>query len=649
MLTYRPDIDGLRAIAVLSVLAFHLDEHLLTGGFVGVDVFFVISGYLITNLIHKELQAGQGFSFKRFYLRRVRRLFPALFATLGLSVIAAGSLLSPAHLIEFGQSAVAAVLSLSNIYFWNAADYFDSQSQLKPLLHTWSLSVEEQFYFIWPALMVLLFGLGRRWLLPAFVVVMGLLSLALNLWVFSNQAEIASWFGESNNQSTFSAATTAFYWLPFRVFEFAIGAILVWLPQASKLNRRGLAEVCFLVGLGMVIYAITQLTSKTEFPSTAALWPCIGAGLMIFSGPHHRLSWLVSNRLAVGVGLISYSLYLLHWPLIVFFRYRNFEPPTTSDQILIAVVSIILAVLFYKFIEQPFRKPAQGANASNRPFLTAAAFAALAMIAVNAHAAWSGGWLSRYPAAVVAQLSYKKGDYTEYFWHNLKRLETGFSDSGKPKVLVIGDSMAADFVNVLIEGGTEDDFDLATIPIGDNCKAAFPLTDKQYLALFGGAGDICRRQHDKVLNNVELLKQADTIVLASFWWEFHWAKYVRSSVAWLNQNTDAKIMVLGLKNQNSDGIWFLNKHSLSPNIHKIRTPMNSHAAGLNHALRARQEGYTYFDLLDLFCNAEGCQRVTKQGYVIVFDQAHLSENGARFIGQQIRGTSWFKQLQQPKP
>ncbi len=648
MLTYRPDVDGLRAIAVLSVLLYHLDETLLSGGFVGVDVFFVISGFLITKLIYRELQSEQGFSFKQFYIRRVRRLFPALFATLLLSLLAAASMLSPAHLIEFGQSAIAAILSLSNVFFWNAAGYFDSESQLKPLLHTWSLSVEEQFYFLWPAILVGLFTLKKKWLIPGFIVAMGVASLWLNIAVFDNQAEIASWFGTENNQSKFNAQSTAFYWLPFRVFEFAIGAILVWLPSSAERAKFGVAELCFVVGMAMIVYSITQLTSKTEFPSTAALIPCVGAALLILAGPHHRLAWLLSNPVAVFFGLISYSLYLVHWPIIVFYKYKNFSALDTNDYLLITVASIALAAIFYKFVEQPFRRPRSEAQRPHKRFLTGAAVAAATMIVVNAHAAWSGGWLQRYPADVVAQLSYKKGDYTDYFWRNLYALEKKFSDNDKPKVLVIGDSMAADFVNVLEEGGAADALDLTTISIGDNCKVAFPLTDKQYQVLYAGASKLCREQHNKVLDNLAKLKAADTIVLASFWWEYYWVRYIKSTVAFINQNTDAKVMVLGLKNQTSDGIWFLNKHSLSPGIEKIRTPMHPQAATLNQMLRSKQEGYIYFDLLDRFCGAVGCQRVTEEGYVIVFDQAHLSEQGAKFIGRKVAETSWYKLLLTPK-
>jgi len=324
-LKYRPDIDGLRAIAVISVLIYHLQESLLPGGFVGVDIFFVISGYLITKLIFTELSSTGTFSFKNFYLRRIRRLFPALFATLLFSLVLAYKLFSPSHLIEFAQSLIASIFSLSNFFFWNQSGYFDSDNFLKPLLHTWSLSVEEQFYLIWPALLLGLFAFKRKKIIPFFIIIMGIVSLLLNVFVFSDTLTTSTWFSNQESETLFDVKSTAFYWLPFRVFEFSIGAILVWL---GSIRKQATAHLVFLIGLLMVFSSLIKIDSEMAFPTTTALLPCVGAALMIASGPNHRLSWLVSNKAMVGIGLISYSLYLIHWPLIVFYKYsvgREFE------------------------------------------------------------------------------------------------------------------------------------------------------------------------------------------------------------------------------------------------------------------------------------------------------------------------------------
>jgi len=643
MLKYRPDIDGLRAIAVGSVVLYHLDETLMPGGFVGVDIFFVISGYLITKLIVGELAEAGHFSFKNFYLRRVRRLFPALFATLLFCLALSYALFSPAHLIEFGQSLIASIFSVSNFFFWSVAGYFDSDSSLKPLLHTWSLSVEEQFYLIWPALLVGLFSFKSRRLIPMFIVGMGLASLLLNILFFSNQALISAWFTTQDNQSALDVSSTAFYWLPFRVFEFSIGAILVWLGSINS-NKRYVAEAFFALGLVMVLYSMFGFDNTTEFPSVAALLPCVGAGLMIYSGATHRLTSVVSNKLMVGIGLISYSLYLIHWPLIVYYKYWVGRAFAGLEIFGLIVAALMLAYLMYRFIEQPLRKPklaSETKKSPNRPFLLGALASTIAVVLVSASAVASQGWLWRYPADVTAQLSYKQGDYTEYFWANIRKYDTEFGDNGKPKVLVIGDSMAADLVNVLVAAGADQQLDLATLAIGENCKSMFGLSDQQYRFIYAGAHEICRKEHAKVLAKQSRLKAADTIVLATYWWDFNHLKFVPSTVAYLKTLTTAKIMVLGLKVQQNNGIWFLSKHAFSPQVHQLRTPPHPQALTINNVLKKKAVEYEYFDLLDLFCNASGCQRVTKEGYVIIFDDSHLSENGAKYLARKIGNKNWY--------
>ena len=646
MLKYRPDIDGLRAIAVGSVLLYHLKESLLPGGFVGVDIFFVISGYLITKLIVGELSNSGEFSFKRFYLRRIRRLFPALFATLLFSIALAYYLFSPAHLVEFAQSLIASILSISNFFFWNLSGYFDSDSSLKPLLHTWSLSVEEQFYLLWPAILVGLFALNSKKAIPIFIILMGALSLLLNWWFFSEQTFIVNLFSKGDASSSLDIPSTVFYWLPFRVFEFSIGAILVWTGNAT--NKRA-AELTFAVGLLMVLISLFALNSKMEFPGTAALLPCIGAALMIFSGPQHRLSWIVSNKAMVGIGLISYSLYLIHWPLIVFYQYSVGREFSSIEAVLVLSAAVLLAFVMYRFVEQPFRKAkavktSVGTQPSNRPFLIGSGLSVLLIIAISANAVASQGWLWRYPADVVAQLSYKKGDYSEFFWANMHSMEVGFENNGKPKVLIIGDSMAADLINVLVAADAVAEMDIATVNVGENCKSLFGLTDQQYKRVYGGASETCRQEHDRILAKQSELAMADTVVLASYWWDENHLNYIASSVSHLKALTDANIMVVGLKVQINNGIWFVSKNAFKPNVHKLRTPPHPKALKLNRKLKEQAADYAYFDLLDLFCNEQGCQRVTKEGYAIVFDDSHLSESGAKFLAQNMRQQEWFNSL-----
>jgi len=349
--TYQRHIDGLRAVAVLCVVFFHYGQTGFGGGFVGVDVFFVISGYLISNLILGEISATGDFSFKRFYIRRIRRLFPALAVTLAFSLIFALALFSPEQLQNYGRSLAAAVFSVSNIQFWLDSGYFDNGSHLKPLLHTWSLSVEEQFYLIWPALLWF-FARGasprRQFMILA---ILGSASFALNyLWV--------------NSQIDAQFSETIFYLTPFRIFELVIGGMAIFLTRL-KTSDQWQQELTMAIGLALISYAVFSYSELTILPYTAALAPCIGALFVIISPRARIIGSLLNNRLSVGIGLISYSLYLVHWPVLVFYEYYTFVPLDQFELAALFVLSCALSVLMYIFVEKPFRKKSSGRDSTN--------------------------------------------------------------------------------------------------------------------------------------------------------------------------------------------------------------------------------------------------------------------------------------------
>ncbi len=351
MTTYRRDIDGLRAIAVVAVVLFHAHLGPFTGGFIGVDVFFVISGYLIVGIILDDIRAGR-FSIAMFYERRVRRLFPALFVVLVACTIAGYLLFLPQEFAAFGRSVVATAAFASNFLFWDQAGYFDTPAELKPLLHTWSLAVEEQFYLLFP---------------PFLIAVSKYAKAALTRWVlgiaFVSFALSAALVG-SDPEATF-------YLLPTRMWELMIGALLVCAPIPALVNTRARAAAT-LLGLGLIGISTTLYSAKTPFPGIAALPPCIGAALIIHAGrggstagnghltpqrsggtsPIHAL---LSSRAFVYVGLISYSLYLWHWPILVFARAVTGRPLTGIETLPLIALSFAAADLSWRFIEAPFR------------------------------------------------------------------------------------------------------------------------------------------------------------------------------------------------------------------------------------------------------------------------------------------------------
>ena len=337
---YRADIDGLRAVAVLSVLLFHLGIEPFSGGYLGVDVFFVISGYLITIIITKETDR-KNFSFTAFYVRRFKRLLPALTVVIVFCLVSGFILLDPNSLVELGNSVIASSLFSSNLFFYYQSGYFDGPADLKPLLHTWSLAVEEQYYIIYPALLVLIAKYGakryRQWL-----VLLGLLSFVIGV------------------QWPKSDPSAAFYLMPSRAWELFIGSVLavVTLP---KLKNQILLEVLSLSGLLFIVSAMVFFTSETIIPGFAALLPTIGAALIIYSGGCGVtvVNRGLSSQPLVFIGLISYSLYLWHWPIIVYVKYYTITELANEQIVMICALSFMLAILTWKFIEKPFRRGKQ--------------------------------------------------------------------------------------------------------------------------------------------------------------------------------------------------------------------------------------------------------------------------------------------------
>ncbi|WP_316200396.1 MULTISPECIES: acyltransferase family protein [unclassified Bradyrhizobium] len=356
---YRPDIDGLRAVAVLSVVIFHAFPQTLRSGFVGVDIFFVISGYLITKIILSDL-AAERFTLLNFYARRVRRIFPALIVVLSFCLVAGAFVLWADDFARLGKHTAAGAGFIANLALWQEASYFDVASDTKVLLHLWSLGVEEQFYLVWPALMLLAWYVR----LNRFVLIAAILvgSLAYGI------------------KATSTDPVAAFYSPVSRLWELAAGASLanltLFAPRAAvwteRMIARGLAAILFepgvdperayrhvlsTLGMALVLVSTVVLTRRHEFPGWWALLPVTGAYLLILAGPAAWLNrWVLSSSAMVWIGLISYPLYLWHWPLLTFARihYGSVPPP---PQVLVAIIgaSIALAWLTYHFVEKPLR------------------------------------------------------------------------------------------------------------------------------------------------------------------------------------------------------------------------------------------------------------------------------------------------------
>lgn len=422
--TYRGDVDGLRAIAVLGVILFHAGIG-FPGGFVGVDVFFVISGFLITRNIANQLNKGS-FSFSEFYARRALRLLPALFFTFILCIIFGGLLFSPTQLTDFANSLIFASLSISNIFFWLNTDYFSASALTKPLLHTWSLSVEEQFYLAWPLLMVCSYKLFPSRGLK------GLIFSILGIGLVASQASL-------------SYIPSASYFLtPFRAFEFAFGGLVALYPGNARMKESA-KSVGFLTGLALIIAPMLSYTESIPFPGFMAVPPCIGAAMAIKFGGDCRLGALLNNKPMRYIGLMSYSLYLIHWPVIVFYSYYISRDLSWMDKTYVLLITAIFSLITYYLVERKLRFHGVSLNKIRLAAVYVSfAFVSLLTILAGKNITNSDGWVwridSKYDTLAKDAARYQ---YEQYGGHGYGfGVVLGNKDKQSVDAIMAGDSYA---------------------------------------------------------------------------------------------------------------------------------------------------------------------------------------------------------------
>ena len=392
-LQYRPEIDGLRAISVISVVLYHFDISAVKGGFIGVDVFFVISGYLITGIIAKSI-AGNSLTIKDFYVRRIKRIIPAYFAMVAATLIAGIIFLIPTDLINLSKSAISTALFFSNIYFWiSSGDYFATPAENQPLLHMWSLSVEEQFYIFFPIILSVLMRFFQIRIVHIALLFGLIFSFFLSVWAVEN------------------AHVAAFFLLPSRAWELLIGSVLAMriIPQ---IQLTPVNEVIGLLGIGLIMLSVFFIDTTTPFPGFGALAPCFGAAMVIFANNKHLTfsGKLLSNPVLVFFGLISYSLYLWHWPIVVFAKYIVVDEPSLTLRLALIALSVLVAWLSLLFIERPFRSGHLIRKEAN--ILLAGAGSLIAIAIVGFVFKESSGFPNRMPQDVLTLLE-TKGHYGE--------------------------------------------------------------------------------------------------------------------------------------------------------------------------------------------------------------------------------------------
>jgi len=430
---YRAEIDGLRALAVLPVILFHAGFEWFSGGFVGVDVFFVISGYLITTIIISDMAGGK-FSIINFYERRARRILPALFFVMAACLPFAWLWLTPADLEDFGQSLVAVTTFSSNILFWWESGYFDTAVELKPLLHTWSLAVEEQYYILFPIFLMFTWRLGIKWVL-LLLSVLFVISLGLAVWAIQYAAHPKIISG-------------AFFLLPTRGWELLIGVFAAfYLKHRTHIKSHTVNQALSLLGFGMIMYSILAFDENTPFPSLYALIPTVGAGLLIMCAvPKTMVHNLLSLKFLVGIGLISYSAYLWHQPLFAFARHRSVDDLSESILITLCLGSLLLAWISWKFVEAPFRDK-KAFTRKNIFLISSITVLGLSVLGLCIHMKF-----------LQTGSTFDRNIYNKERWEFRRNqlVDANVSRSSLKRYAIVGDSMWKDAVNILgFEGSFE--------------------------------------------------------------------------------------------------------------------------------------------------------------------------------------------------
>lgn len=488
---YRPEIDGLRALAVVPVVIFHSGFTLFSGGFTGVDIFFVISGFLIIRLLLIEADKTGRVSIAGFYARRVRRIAPALLSVLIATFVAGYFLLFPLQIVAFSKSALFAESFASNIWFWHQSGYFAAQGAIIPLLHTWSLAIEEQFYIFMPLMIGLL--ARKRAIINSITALLLVGSFAL------------SWIGIEMSPGA------TFYLLPTRAWELLIGGALAC-GLVPAIRNRTFAEICSLAGLAAIMIAVFSFSDATPFPGPSALLPCLGAAAIIHGNSHVETTTgkLLAAPWIVRIGLISYSLYLWHWPVIIFARQYVGGELSTPWSVAAVLASFALAWISWRFIERPTRDPAR---VSTRALIIAtlavtALLAGIALIFI-----WEAGMPSRFPPAVtrLEAGSTTRSPIAQACEENSSRCRLGAAN--RDDFILIGDSHAGAIAEAV-------DYAARVSGMGGHLihfNACAPLID--FVPDEGPPRDIaaCATRNSSQFRSQLADPKISTVVLAAFW------------------------------------------------------------------------------------------------------------------------------------
>ena len=636
-LTYRPEIDGLRAIAVIFVIFYHaelyfLNQNFFKGGFIGVDIFFVISGYLITSLILKELVATNKFSFAHFYERRIRRIIPALFFVMLLSLPFAWLYLLPGDFIDYSKSILYSLGFSSNFYFhFSGLEYGTSDGLFKPFLHTWSLSVEEQYYIIFPIILIICFKYFRKHIYQ--ILIFGLIiSLIISDWGSKNYPSVT------------------FYFLHSRMWELLAGSILAYIEikKGRNVQNNLLSKIAPFFGLLFIIISVIYYNEKIPHPSYFTIIPIAGVCLIIwFSHERDFVTKILSSKLFVGTGLISYSLYLWHFPIFAFGRIKD-NTPSQYDKFEWIILTIILSIFTY-FLVEKFFKNRIAITKKILAFSLSLVF--LAILIPNIYVIYKDGFKFKYQINENYTLDNKQHK-DEWLNFSEKIGMPKFKDNKKINILIVGNSHGRDTFNVFhLNEDLFKDYEFSIINVHVACFHHF--LSNETLPLY------CRQnfsgKNKKLAKNI--FSNSDLIILSTQWIDEDFEilnvfieklKSSNKKIVLLNNSLEVNIKIRrGF--HILDFFVFLNRRL--PNekeldeIEKDMFKQLKNKSKLNKKLVeiAKKHNIKILFKEDYLCNLneKKCSVMTDENKKISWDYAHYTLDGAKYLGKRIYENKWF--------
>ena len=648
--SYRPEIDGLRAISVIAVIIFHSDFKIFNGGFYGVDIFFTISGYLITSIILKDKNLNR-FTILNFYQRRVRRILPILLLVITTSCLFSYFILSSQHLKEFSYSAIFASFFVSNYYFDSVTGYFDLRSELKPLLHTWSLSIEEQFYIIFPIIM-LFYNNARKNIYLILFILITLISITLSQW--SGNVSFHYPFIIEDVKFYNSDYWTSFFLPIGRIWELSIGsiiAILLFNKEQPKFYNNSLS----ITGFILICFSLLSLDELKPNPSFYNFIPVFGTLLIIiFIHQNTILYKFLSNKYLVGVGLISYSLYLIHYPLFAFTRYMHIEELSFLQNIIIIFSTFFISYFSWILIEKKFRK-INHINFKKVLLYLTILYLTTIILSIN------------YLSLNIKKSNQLENNYKNFIFDNkyladvkqdylIENIKTSFEDNNKKSVLIVGDSFARDlFLALHMNRDKFLDYEFAIY----NSKSLDKDNWKQFnIEVFSNlhSGQIAESE---MFYKSKAFKDSEIIIISSRYHRQNYDIEALQKLVYELEKKNKKLILISNSAEfftNSDPAFEIISRFEKTNSKKIQERILK-----NHMFRildksiievvnpmylnfANENKLVFLDKVELACDLDKykCDVFDDEGFKLYFDYGHYTLEGVKYFGEKIYSDNWLK-------